>query len=114
MPKVSAVSAELRKLADHLDKYGDALIPQPFIIFHAEDKDTFQQIARALPKPLKKGIDFANTSYSDFTVTYRNDDIHIYAKIPQSMACKLVTPAKPAVYECEPVLSDEEFAEMGS
>jgi len=31
-------------------------------------------------------------------------------EIPRNTVCELVEPAKPAVYRCEPLLSDEEEA----
>lgn len=112
MPLAKDVATELRKLAYALDQTPDQSVPKPFILFSADDKDSFLRIARSIPRPFKKSIDGEDTRWPEITVTHETETAYIWAKVPQSLTCELVEPAKPAVYRCEPILSAEEDAEL--
>lgn len=111
MPKASEVAAELRKFADRLDASPDAVIVKPDLYFShsyvTNAKELFMSVAKLLPRPLKKGEGY---SKDDFTLDYMSVGLDIRAKIAKSETCRLVTPAQNAVYECDPILSDEELA----
>jgi 5'(3')-deoxyribonucleotidase len=111
--KSALVAMELRKLADALDAQPDAEIISPWISFYGSEKDKFLATARLLPRPLKKHVHDEGKSYSRVKVECTNfQAIDVNASIPQSLTCEIVAPAKPAVYRCEPILSEEEDAEM--
>lgn len=111
MPQASVVAAELRRLADSLDKEPEAEIERPTLDFYhwsKESKDRFLNLARLFPRPFDKCYEG-----NDFKILYENDGIKVYAKADRDYVCKLVTPAVDAVYECEPLLSQEELDEVG-
>jgi len=106
------VAAELRRVADALDHDPMAVIPTAMLTFYGNDygaedkgKAAFLNIARLLPRPISKErfteCDFAVGAGSDGALWYR-------ATISRSAICTIVEPARPAVYHCEPILSDAE------
>lgn len=96
-------------LADHIEKGGDAEIVKPSIYFtHFDDKDAFLALAKLLPRPLVKLYD--EGTYGDMKLDYKTDDIYVTARIQRSAICRLVEPAQPAKYECEPLLDVDELA----
>lgn len=112
MPKSREVATELRKLADALDTIPETEIKRPYVSFyhHSEsEKEGFLAIARVLPHPLTK--DYGEDLTDKLTVEYKTDAIIASASIPRFLVCRIVEPAKPAVYDCQPLLSAEE--EMG-
>lgn len=111
--KAGLVAAELRKLADALDVQSEAEIEKPMIHFYGYDKNSFLALARMLPRPLKKFVrDPEDAKWARVHLEYNSDALTIDCSIPQSLTCELVTPAKPAVYRCAPILSEEEDAEV--
>jgi len=112
-----AAAEALRMIADCLDKEPEMLITKPYLwwIFReAEDKEAFKTIARLLPRPLTKRDTSKYSSSPDVIVEYDSETISIDLRIPKSLTCKLVRPATPAEYECEPLLSDEEESTLTS
>lgn len=110
MPTSSEVAAELRKFADSLDKNPEVQIQRAnisFYHFQAADKDNFLAIAKLLPRPAKKSI-----LNDDVQVEYESTAVRIYARIPQQNTYTLVEAARPAVYKCDPILSDLEEGEL--
>lgn len=112
MPKSSEVAAELRAFADRLDSNPDAEIKSIGIYqycWNGEDKEKFLNFAAAMPRPFKK-------QYSDaeLTILHSSLNMSIIASIPRSAVCEVVEPARPAVFRCEPILNDEEEAELAS
>ena len=106
MPKASEVANELRKLADGLDKEPDALIERPFMYFShygITNKASFMAIAKAIPRPFTKEY-----KGKDFEINYQREGIDLCARINRDAVCHIVEPAKPAVYKCEPILSQIE------
>lgn len=101
--QASEVAAELRRIADALDKEPAALIYRPILAFYCREKEHFINLARLLPKPLKK-------VWREHTVELHADSSNLIlsADIPRNLVCELIEPAKPAVYRCEPLLSPEE------
>lgn len=109
--KASEVATKLRVLADSLDHVPEAEIScylnlSPLM----GDKETFVSVARALPRPLKKTILYGDSEYSDFRLSGDG----FFWTIPRSKFCKIIEPAKPAVYNCPPILSEEEEAALGT
>lgn len=106
MPKAYELAIELRKLADSLECEPEAEITKPVMSFYhwnGTEKQQFLNLARLLPRPLVK-------TYDDdyFRLDHDTPALRIYAKIPRKNICRLVTPAREAVYECDPILSAEE------
>ena len=111
MPKASEVAAELRKLADGLDEQPDAPITKPYIYFtHLGDgeKSAFIALARSFPRPFEKVY-----KNDDLRLEYVNRAMDLTARINRDAVCRIVEPAKPAKYECEPLLSAEEENDLG-
>lgn len=113
MPLAKEVAAEFRRLADCLDKEPDAQIDRPLVSWYHYSKDQrelFLKEARLLPRPLKKSV----SSSDELSIDYNSPAMWAYAKIPRNAICELIEPAKPAVYKCEPLLSDAQIEEIGS
>lgn len=112
MPKASEIAAEFRKFADLLDRTPDAITPRAFCLFAADTKEEFLGIGRALPRPLKKEVVGENGAYPTLVLTYKSPAAQFYTRVAQSLTCELIEPAKPAMYRYDPILSDEELAEV--
>lgn len=108
MPKASEVAAELRKLASSLDSFPDAEIPRGWCDFfcHA-DKESFLTLALNMPRPFEKIYEAG-----DLRVRYNNPALRVDLHVRRDTVCRLVKPAQEAVYECEPLLSDAEEAQI--
>lgn len=117
MPKASEVAAELRRVAEALDREPETVIERGMLSFYcnqysAEDKGkkVFLDLVRLLPKPLQKEAD-----KNDYTVYLgKNGPLWVRAKIARMTMCTLVSPAVEAVYDCVPLLSLEEEASLTS
>ncbi len=108
--KASELATKLRTLADSLDKAPGAEInPYVSISPSCDNKETFLELAKVLPRPLTKKIRHEGTSYEDFTL--EGDGFLLC--IPRSALCVIVEPARPARYECPSILSEEEEAALG-
>lgn len=115
MPLAKDVATELRKLADALDLHPEVDIRQGHLSFHygfATDKDQFLATARILPHPLKKNYPINTDRFSRVSVDHETPALHVSASIYREAVCNLVTPAQPAVYDCELTLSESEDAEL--
>lgn len=107
------LAIELRKLADALDAQPDAKITKPTVYFYCDAKDEFLAVARLLPRPLAKRVtDADDHKWARVRIEYQSPALDVDASIPQSLTCELLEPAKPAVYRCAPILSEEEDAGM--
>ena len=108
--KASELATKLRTLADSLDKAPGAEInPYVSISPSCDNKETFLELAKVLPRPLTKKIRHEGTSYEDFTL----EGDGFVLGIPRSKMCILVEPARPARYECPSILSEAEEAALG-
>ena len=118
MPKAGEIAAELRRVADALDKEPEAKLPQPMLSFYCNDcgaedkgKAQFLQTVRLLPRPLAK-----EPSDTVYQIEHGRSDaaaaVWIRAQIDRSSVCTIVEPAKPAVYDCPALLSLEEEEEL--
>jgi hypothetical protein len=108
MPKASEVATELRKLADALDREPEAKMDRPLVFFYPEDKQMFLNQARIFPKPLTKVIEDPDGSYPKMCLENKGKGIWLRTVISRDVVCKVVKPATPAVYDCEPLLSQDE------
>lgn len=109
--KASELATKLRKLADGLDKAPDAEInPYVSISPSCDNKETFLELAKVLPRPLTKKIRHEGTSYEDFTL----EGDGFLLSISRSALCVIVEPARPARYECPSILSEAEEAALGA
>jgi hypothetical protein len=105
--KAIEVATELKKLVVALETNPEVDIPPAHLYFSCE-KEAFMALARILPHPLTKGVDYEEKSYADKTLTYQSGAIRIKATVRLSQVCRLVSPAIPAKYECDPILSPQE------
>lgn len=110
MPKAIEVATELRRVADALAENPDLEINPYLSIDTAGNKDTFLALAKSMPKPMEKGIDFEGTTYEDFKLEHGFWRI----KIARSAYCRILKPAIPAVYDCPSIFSDEEESTLTS
>jgi hypothetical protein len=110
--KAGDLAIELRKFADRLESQPDAMIDNPSMYFIFYSKEPFLAFAKLMPRPLKKSVRTWESSAPDLRLTYDSPLLTIVAKIPQSLTCTLVKPAQEAVYECDPILSEAEDAEL--
>ena len=115
MPTAHEVATELRKFADTLDTNPEAQIAKPNIWWYfwgETDKEMFKRIARMFPRPLRKRIDDPESSRPMIAIESANGIIDFETRIPQSVTCRIIEPARPAVFECDPIFSETEEAEI--
>ena len=108
MTTAGAVAVELRKLADSLDQNPAAQVTSPNIYFSCtyldeKSRDVFLGLVKILPRPLVKEY-----ISSEVWVKYKSKSLSISVYIERSKVCELIEPAKPAVFRCEPLLSEDE------
>jgi hypothetical protein len=112
MPTAHAVASELRRIADLFDKSPDSEIEKPILnFFHYTRKDHFIELVKVFPHPIEKGDGYG---HDEITLTHRAGALTVYASIEKSAVCTLVEPARPARYECTPLLSLEEEEALGA
>jgi len=113
MITASAVASELRRIADVFDKSPETKLIQPRLSFYfgyANTKEQFLDLAKVFPRPFDKGDGYDHQQY---TLKHETDALEVYAAIDRSKVCTLVEEARPARYECVPILSLEEEAALG-
>jgi hypothetical protein len=106
--KSHQLATELAKLAEHLNAQPDMDLGDIRIANHSCTGEQFKAIAKVMPKPLHKRI----TNDSLDWIYLETPDGAILAMsfhAERKRICTLITPAQPAVYACEPLLSDEEI-----
>jgi hypothetical protein len=112
MPTPQAIAAELRKVADGLDRVDSEInIPYAFLHFDHKTKESFLATAKVFPRPLKKDLICPEKPFAEIRLSYSSEALHLWTKVLQSLTCELVEPAKPAVYRCDPLLSEVELLE---
>ena len=115
-PTAGQVATEFRRIADALDKEPDTEVEPPMVTFYCNSysaadkgKQVFLNVVRLLPRPLAK-----KPSETNMEVENPNKEVvYLRACIDRAQVCELIEPAKPAVYRCFPLLSDQEEAELG-
>lgn len=109
MPLAKEVAAELRRIADALDKEPETPVQKAHLFFSCMgEKDQFVAMARLLPRPIIKKYDNPEKQYGEVKLTIEGDALYVQASVYRSVVCKLIKPAIPAEYDCEPLLSAEE------
>jgi len=111
MPKACEVAAELRRVADALDKEPEAKVRQGGLWFHCYEKEHFLSLAHLMPRPFKKTL-WTPGIQTDIRLTYETPALTMDVLIEQNSLCTLVEPALPAVYKCDPILSEIEEAAL--
>jgi hypothetical protein len=116
-PTAGQVATEFRRIADALDKEPDTEVEPPMVSFYCNSyaatdkgKQVFLNVVRLLPRPLAK-------KPSETIMEVENPNkavVHLRAWIDRNNVCELIEPAKPAVYHCVPLLSDQEEARLGT
>lgn len=113
MPLAKDVATKLREIAERLDTAPDANIPTPWLSFSrdytGDDKAKFLAFVCLMPKPFEKVW-----TDTELTLKHKSEVMTIIARIDRSDVCEPIEPAKPAVYRCEPLLSDEEDASVAA
>ena len=113
MPLASEVANSMRKLAAALDTIPNAHIARPVIAFYhygQARKEEFLTLARVFPRPFEKVYEERETG--DLLLKYSSQGLTLQSSIPRSQVCRIVQPAREAVYECDPVLSAAEEATL--
>jgi len=113
MTTAREIAQELRKLADHYAGLGETELPKPTLQFSCwSDKEGFLAAVRALPHPLVKDYGEEGDEYSSVRVTFKGEAMDAVAYAMRKTVCKMVEPARPARFECEPLLSEQEEEEL--
>ena len=108
MATAREIATELRRIADVLDSNPETNIIKPDLLFYhgyGASKDDFIRLAQIFPRPYKKSDGF---SHDEIVLTHENASLEVRATIDKSKVCTIKIPARPAVYDCEPLLSLEE------
>ena len=114
MVKGIELANELRKLADAVEQleevvtYVDPTIYFGFSYGYEQHKQGFIDFAKVMPKPFDKVYDG-----TELKLKYTAGGLNIQAYIERDKVCTLITPAQPAVYDCTPILSKAEEAQLG-
>jgi hypothetical protein len=114
MSKSAEVAAELRRIADALDKEPDVEIVKPWVTFYCDSKSEFLATSRLMPRPLRKEVASLTDTYSKLELKHDSTGARLNCSVPQSEVCIMVEPARPARYECPSILSAEEEAALGT
>ena len=112
MARAGDVAVELRKFVENLENNPDVDIPKTYMHFSTQTKDQFLAVAGVIPRPFKKSVVGENGAYPQIEIKHDTDNVCIWALVLQSLTCTLVEPAKPAVYKCDPILSEDEDAKL--
>ena len=110
------LATDLAKLAEHLKQQPDLEIGTFYLTNESYNTtgEQFKAIAKSFPKPLHKRVTSYGTGESDIILESPKDGegFTLHFRVPQNKVCKIVEPARPAVYDCEPLLTPEEEAEL--
>lgn len=106
--------AGLRQLADYLENNPDIPTPSSTTVtacatdYLNEEgtKHNMQAVAKC-PGPWSKEFD---DSFLTLTRKFAGIELQVFCN--RNHVCKMVEPAKPAVWDCEPLLSAKEFEEL--
>jgi hypothetical protein len=108
----------LRALADWLESkpafpMRDVnVIAKPLYVTYYGDKDSFLAAVRALGAGKKETDEYFKDDLI-FRATSCPEGTEFKVHVNRSAVCRLVRPAQEAVYDCEPLLSQAEEAEIG-
>lgn len=105
------LASALRKIADHYEQFGEQeLCAVPTLNFDFGWEISPVATIKMLPHPIRKKFDPDTdpSPYAWFRATY--EGIKLVVAGPRKDVCTLVTPAQPAVYHCDPILSPEDEA----
>ena len=117
MTTLHDLAAELEKLAAHFrTQESFSISGTPMLhLGSCHSRETFIALAKALPRPMRKRDGIGSTErFPEIAVEYVTEDIHVYASAERDVLCRLIEPARPAKYECEPLLSAEEEAQISA
>ena len=115
MAKAKQIAEALRTIAENLERDPEAECGYIFVSSRADNKETFLNLARMMTRPIRKeyGDDYLEVGH-DFMASDGKFDYAVrnYVKTNRTNVCELIEPAKPAVYRCEPILSEAEEATL--
>jgi len=106
MPKAHEIAAELRRIADSIEREPETEMVRPMVSFYNDTKEQFLATARLFPRPLHKDID--DRKYGLENADYRKGAVWLRSQIDRNQVCTLIKAAQPAVYDCEALLSEDE------
>jgi hypothetical protein len=113
MTTAGAVATELRRVADALDMEPEARVCKADLWFwNGGNKEGFVNVARLIPRPFTKK--YEEGAGGNLILHRDSEALTIDVRVQRSAVCELVEPAKPAVYKCESLLSDEEEAALNT
>ncbi len=106
MTTTHAIAADLRKLADALEQATDKMVMSPKLSFGAgSNRENFLGAVAVMPHPFDKLIPATSNDYDIVRLEHKMDSLTVETWAFRSTACRIVAPAQPAVYDCEPLLS---------
>ncbi len=111
MKAIDAV-ANLRKLADLLEKHGEAEIRMTSANVWVGKKEPFLALAKAFPRPFSKK--YEERTYGDIELEHGvlQETGVICLRIERTAVCEMIEPARPAKFHCPSIFSPEEEAEL--
>lgn len=111
MKAIDAV-ANLRKLADILEKHRDAEIRMSSATVWFNEKESFLAAAKDFPRPFNKEYD--DGAYGNLKLQHGKlaETGSIRLSIPLANICELIKPAQPSVYKFPPIVGAEEESEL--
>lgn len=114
MVKGIELANELRKLADAVEGLAEVgTFGKPYLLMGFSyggdvQKSGFINFAKVMLKPFEKKF-----TEREVQLEYESNSLSIKAYIERNKVCKIITPAQPAVYDCEALLSQAEIAQLG-
>lgn len=117
MTKLHDLAEDLERIAAHFRTQENIEITDcPMLHFGSQhSREGFLALARVFPRPTvkRRGIgDFER--FPEIAIEYRGKSMWAYAAADRNKLCRIIRPAIPAEYECEPLLSAEEEAQLGT
>ena len=115
MEKVEITNAQfaqqLRELADRWELLPEETRrPVGLTLYCWHDKTLAALVVKTIGGHWDKTVKDTNTSFSAMVYTSRETGLEV--QLYRDGICKIVRPAQPAEYECEPLLSPEEEDEL--
>jgi len=106
MTTTHEIASDLRKLADALEQATDKTVISPKLSFGAgSNREQFLGAVAVMPHPFDKVIPSTSNEYDIVRLEHKMSSLIVETWAFRTAACRIVEPARPAVYDCEPLLS---------
>ena len=98
--------AGLRQIADYYEAHPDSILPYVTVMAFPETREQFLAEAKRLAAGAKIEKSLAPYKEEYFRITRTFGTVNIEVEIRQALLCRLLEPARPAVYDCPPLLEE--------